>query len=229
MAEILIIEDDKGLNTGITLGLKDHGRNFTSCGSLAEARSAIKNRDFALVILDLNLPDGSGYEFLKEFRLHSQAPVLILTANDMEMDEVMGLSLGADDYMTKPFSLAVLRARIRVLLRRQQKARPERFEFDGFILDFGGLIFEKRGQEISLSKNEQRLLRLFLENEGRVLTRSVLVDRLWTDGAEYVDENALSVTINRLRGKLEDKREGITYIQTVYGQGYVWRRERAGE
>ena len=99
----------------------------------------------------------------------------------------------------------------------------------GFILDFGGLIFEKRGQEISLSKNEQRLLRLFLENEGRVLTRSVLVDRLWTDGAEYVDENALSVTINRLRGKLEDKREGITYIQTVYGQGYVWRRERAGE
>ena len=98
----------------------------------------------------------------------------MLTANDMEMDEVMGLSLGADDYMTKPFSLAVLRARIQALFRRQAKAQRERYEFNGFILDFAGLTFEKNGQEISLSKNEQRLLRLFLENEGRVLTRSIL-------------------------------------------------------
>lgn len=131
--------------------------------------------------------------------------------------------------MTKPFSLAVLRARIRVLLRRRQQRQTDRFFVDGFLFDFGGLVFEKNGQEISLSKNEQRLLRLFLENEGRVLSRAVLVDRLWTDGAEYVDENALSVTVNRLRGKLEDRRDGVTYIQTVYGQGYVWKREETGE
>lgn len=226
---IQIVEDDRALSDGIVLALGEQGTEFVQCTGVKSAEKVYREQSPDLIILDINLPDGSGYDYLKWVRSRADTPVLMLTANDMEMDEVMGLSLGADDYMTKPFSLAVLRARIRVLLRRQQKARPERFEFDGFIFDFGGLIFEKRGQEISLSKNEQRLLRLFLENEGRVLTRSVLVDRLWTDGAEYVDENALSVTINRLRGKLEDKREGITYIQAVYGQGYVWRRERAGE
>lgn len=137
----------------------------------------------------------------------------------------MGLTLGADDYMTKPFSLAVLRARIKALIRRGNNVTPDVFEDGEFYFDFGRLLFTRSGQEISLSVNEQRLLRLLLENRGRVLTRSVLVDRLWSDGGEYVDENALSVTVNRLRSKLEDKKDPASCIRTVYGQGYMWKRK----
>ncbi len=235
MAEILIIEDDKGLNTGITLGLKDHGRSFTSCGSLAEARSAIKNRDFALVILDLNLPDGSGYDFLKEFRLHSQAPVLILTANDMEMDEVMGFELGADDFVAKPFSLAVLRARVSRLLnprpgrsiqtgdRSGQTDSPVIWQDHSLYLDPVHLRFEKDGRELALSRTEQKLLYLLLANSGRTVPREQLLEKIWPDGTEYVEENALSVAVSRLRAKLEDTPSKPVHILTVYGTGYVWK------
>ncbi len=142
----------------------------------------------------------------------------------MEMDEVMGLTLGADDYMTKPFSLAVLRARIQALMRRGRSQSSYVYEEDGLFFDFGSLVFTWEGQPLSLSVNEQKLLRLFVENRGRVLTRNILIDRLWSDGGEYVDENALSVTVNRLRSKLEDKRDDISYIKTIYGQGYMWKK-----
>lgn len=223
---IQIVEDDKALSDGIVLALGGPDMEFMQSTGIKMAMKMYGERRPDVVILDINLPDGSGYDYLKWLRRQSAVPVLMLTANDMEMDEVMGLSLGADDYMTKPFSLAVLRARIQVLMRRGMKTRSSVYEFDGFLFDFDGLVFEKNGQEISLSKNEQRLLRLFLENEGRVLTRAVLVDRLWTDGQEYVDENALSVAVNRLRGKIEERKNQITYIQTVYGQGYIWKREK---
>ena len=127
--------------------------------------------------------------------------------------------------MAKPFSLAVLRARIKALLRRGQAQKEDIYEKDPFYFDFGRLVFTRNGSEIALGVNEHRLLRLLMENRGRVLTRSVLVDRLWSDGGEYVDENALSVTVNRLRSKLEDKRDAYSYIQTVYGQGYTWKKE----
>ena len=117
MTEILIIEDDKGLNTGIAIGLGSEKYHFTGCSTLKEAETAVKNTSFDLLILDLNLPDGSGYDFLRKYRCHSDTPVLILTANDLEVNEVMGFELGANDYVTKPFSLAVLRARIENLLR----------------------------------------------------------------------------------------------------------------
>ena len=135
-----------------------------------------------------------------------------------------GLSLGADDYMTKPFRIAVLRARIQTLLRRMRSQEVHAYSTDGFIFDFDKLQFLKNGQEIFLSVNEQKLLHLLVENHDRILTREVLVERIWGDG-EYIDENALSVTVRRLRGKLEEKGSGITYIQTVYGQGYMWKRK----
>lgn len=178
-----------------------------------------------LIILDINLPDGSGYEYLKWVRERAQTPVLILTANDMEMDEVMGLTLGADDYMTKPFSLAVLRARIKALIRRDRNQKMDIYVEDGFCFDFGKFIFIRDGYELSLSVNEQKLLRILTENRGRVLTRTILVDRLWSNSGEYVDENALSVTVNRLRSKLEDKKSQVSYIQTIYRQGYMWKRK----
>ena len=174
-----------------------------------------------LVILDVNLPDGSGYDFLAFVKESSKVPVILLTANDLEIDQVTGLSLGADDYITKPFSLAVLRARIEVQKRRIREQRenqsiksilPNCYVIENLKFDFERLCFFKGEEELSLSRNEQKLLQIFLKNQGRILTREILMERLWQDGAEFVDENALSVTINRLRKKIEG---GTKYIQTV--------------
>lgn len=221
---IQIVEDDRALSDGIVLALKEPDLEFIQDAAVREAKESFGEKYPELIILDVNLPDGSGYDYLKWVRERSQLPVLVLTANDMEMDEVMGLTLGADDYMTKPFSLAVLRARIQALMRRGRSQSSYVYEEDGLFFDFGSLVFTWEGQPLSLSVNEQKLLRLFVENRGRVLTRNVLIDRLWSDGGEYVDENALSVTVNRLRSKLEDKRDDISYIKTIYGQGYMWKK-----
>lgn len=222
---IQIVEDDRALSEGIVLALKETGMEFIQNTNIRRARETFEQTVPELIILDINLPDGSGYDYLKWVRERSLTPVLILTANDMEIDEVMGLTLGADDYMMKPFSLAVLRARIQALLRRGNSRSTDIYEEDGFRFDFGRLIFTKNGREIVLSINEQRLLKILTENRGRVLTRNVLIDRLWSDSGEYVDENALSVTVNRLRSKLEDKNNSASYIQTVYRQGYMWKKE----
>ena len=145
------------------------------------------------------------------------------------MDEVTGLTLGADDFLTKPFSLAVLRARVASLIRRSEmsnssSAQPDLnksliYELDDMTFDFDRLIFKKGEEEIILSVNEQRLLKIFLDNKGRVLTRNILMDRLWGNDGEFVDENALSVTINRLRSKIDGSAD-MKHISTVYGQGY---------
>ena len=140
----------------------------------------------------------------------------------MEMDVVAGLESGADDYITKPFSLAILRARVNAQLRRGMSAKASCIEIDGFRFDFDRMEFRKAGQIIELSKTEQKLLRILVENRGQTLPRSTLVDRIWTDGSEYVDENALSVTVKRLRDKLEDTPSSPQHLKTVYGIGYVW-------
>ena len=147
--------------------------------------------------------------------------MILITANDMETDIVVGLESGADDYITKPFSLAVLRARVNTQLRKTA-AGETRICIDAFAFDFERMEYRKNGAEVTLSKTEQKLLRLLVENRGRVLSRADLVDRIWTDGAEYVDENALSVTVKRLRDKLEETPSKPQYLKTVYGIGYTW-------
>ena len=125
------------------------------------------------------------------------------------------------DYITKPFSLAVLRARVNAQLRRGT-GKPAYFKLDDFTFDFDAMEFRKNGQSMDLSKTEQKLLRFLVENRGQTLSRATLVDRIWTDGAEYVDENALSVAVKRLRSKLEDDPSNPKYLKTVYGIGYTW-------
>ena len=230
MTEILIIEDDKGLNTGIAIGLGSEKYHFTGCSTLKEAETAVKNTSFDLLILDLNLPDGSGYDFLREYRCHSDTPVLILTANDLEVNEVMGFELGANDYVTKPFSLAVLRARIENLLRTGASRRSGSsisvaplYQDRSLLLDPVHQRFQKNGQEISLSRTEQRLLLTLLENRGNTVPRERLLETVWPDGTEYVEENALSVAVSRLRAKLGDTPSSPVHILNVYGIGYVWK------
>ncbi len=221
MQNILLLEDDTALGNGIRLALQGASVEIRLCRTLAEGEAALRETQFDLLILDVNLPDGSGMALLRQARQKSNVPVILLTANDMEMDIVMDLESGADDYITKPFSLAILRARVNAQLRRNVVEKSA-MEIDGFQFDFDRMEFRKKGQSIELSKTEQKLLRILVENRGQTLPRGVLVDRIWTDGAEYVDENALSVTVKRLRDKLEDTPSKPRYLKTVYGIGYTW-------
>lgn len=222
MKHILIIEDDRTLSNGILLTLKSENICITQCFDIYSAKQQLRQNFFDLLILDINLPDGSGLDFLRELRRTENIPVIILTANDMEIDIVSGLETGADDYITKPFSLAVLRARVNNQLRRTEKHNADIIRIDFFTFDFERMEYYKRDKTIELSKTEQKLLRILVQNRGATISRPGLVDRIWTDGAEYVDENALSVTIKRLRDKLEDNPSKPQYIKTVYGIGYTW-------
>ena len=222
MQKILLLEDDTTLGGGIRLALQSPTVQITLCRTLAQARGAVADNRYDLLILDINLPDGSGLELLEQVRRTSHVPVILLTANDLEMDIVTGLESGADDYITKPFSLAILRARVNAQLRREMSAKTSCIEIDRFQFDFDRIEFRKAGQAIELSKTEQKLLRILIENRGKTLSRGMLVDKIWTDGAEFVDENALSVTVKRLRDKLEDTPSSPQYLKTVYGIGYTW-------
>lgn len=224
METVLIIEDDAALASGLCRALKSEDRILQSCGKIREARRLLREAQPDLVILDVNLPDGSGFDFLGEIRGKGAVPVILLTANDMETDIVAGLEAGADDYITKPFSLAVLRARVNTQLRRKKETesrQESRWESGRYRFLFDRMEYLVEGTPVELSKNEQKLLRILVENEGRIVKRETLIDRIWTDGAEYVDENALSVTVKRLRDKLA----AGEWIETVYGTGYRWVKQ----
>lgn len=219
MNRLLLIEDDIALGQGISMALRSGELSVTLCETLSRARELLNAEHFDLLILDINLPDGSGLELLGELRQRSSVPVILLTANDMELDIVSGLERGADDYITKPFSLAVLRARVNARLRRDRAHAPgHSTELPPYSFDFDSMVFRKNDTSVELSKTEQKLLRLLVDNRGTTLSRDMLIDRIWTDGAEYVDENALSVTVKRLRSKLGEE----CPIKTVYGIGYTW-------
>lgn len=218
MKNILIIEDDKDLSEGLNLALKNHEIKIILAESIAKAKKELARNSINLVVLDINLPDGSGLELLKEIKLSSCIPVILLTANDTEMDVVLGLENGADDYIIKPFSLAILRARVNAQLRRLEQVSSKAIAFDEFHFDFEHMKFTHGEQDVSLSKTEQRLLHLLVANRGKTMSRSMLLESVWDDGAEFVDENTLSVAMKRLRDKLHAGK----YIKTVYGIGYVW-------
>ncbi len=213
--KLLIIEDDKALNDGIALSFS--GSEVLQAYSLEEARRFIDLKP-DLAILDINLPDGSGLDFCREIRGFCQTPVIFLTANDMEIDIVAGLESGADDYITKPFSLAVLRARVNAVLRRKQTDGSV-FSQGEFFFDFENMIFRSGDEPAELSKTEQKLLKTLVSNRGVILSRETLLNRIWSDGPEFVEENALSVTVNRLRKKLPGRP-----VKTIYGVGYTWEK-----
>ncbi len=217
MISILVIEDDIALCDGIALALKTDTFVVQKAHDLKTAKEILFNNTVDLIILDVNLPDGNGIEFLAEYRKNYDTKAMLLTANDLETDIVTGLESGADDYITKPFSLAVLRARHNTQLRR--KASGNTYKNGGFFFDFDNMEFFVDKSAIVLSKTEQKLLKLLTENKGITLKRENLVDKIWTDGTQYVDENALSVSIKRLRTKLGKD----SCIKTVYGIGYMWQ------
>ena len=217
MKRIFLLEDDEALRRGVAMALEGPERRVEQAGSLRQGEKRLEEERFDLLILDVGLPDGSGLELLGRLRrAGDRTPVILLTANDLETDVVAGLELGADDYVTKPFSLAVLRARVNSQLRREGDGQSLVVELPPFRFDFGSMAFTREGRGVELSKTEQRLLKLLVDNRGQVLRRELLLERVW-DGGDFVDENALSVAVRRLRAKLED-----APIRTVYGLGYTW-------
>ncbi len=219
--QIMIVEDDNELNRGLCTAFKSDGKTVVCVSSVGGAKEQLSVFKPSLILMDINLPDGSGLDLLSYTKeLHPEIPVIMLTANDTDSDIVRGLELGADDYMTKPFSLSVLRARVNTQLRRNaSKSSEEIFEGDGYTFDFTNMIFKKGETSFELSKTEQKILRILIANRGMTVKRNDLIDKVWTDGADYVDENALSVSIKRLRDKLGAKAN----IKTVYGLGYSWQ------
>ena len=222
MEQILIVEDDRDLNKGLCKALKTEGRQIVSSTDLHSAREQLRLSSPSLILLDVNLPNGSGLDLLREVKEETPGlPVVLLTANDTDMDIVDGLERGADDYITKPFSLSVLRARVNTQLRKAGAVKTSSYQAGPYRFDFANMSFSVSSKAVELSKTEQKLLKLLVENAGTTVPRSVLLDRIWTDGAEFVEENALSVTIKRLRDKLGAQKT----IQTVYGIGYTWVKE----
>lgn len=221
---IMILEDDEDLAEGISLSLNSNELEFVLCRTIAEAKSMLRQKSFDLLIFDINLPDGSGLELCREIRSSSRIPIALLTAKDMELDIVKGLECGADDYITKPFSLMVLRARIRALLRRNTAEQKAEYRDKVFRFCFDTMKFYKENNSVELSKTEQKILYLLVSNPGQILTRERLLEWVWPDGTEYVEDNALSVGIRRLRDKLEDVPSKPVHIKTVYGKGYMWEK-----
>ena len=223
MKQLLIVEDDQTLNEGLCMALRQDDRKIISCDCLKAARAQLTLGIIDFVLLDINLPDGSGLELLKEIKKQKPAlPVILVTANDTDRDIVQGLETGADDYITKPFSLSVLRARVNTQLRKIEDTAGHgsgKVFTDGtYSFNFDKMIFTHDSKQADLSRAEQKLLYYLTQNAPNTTTRDFLIDRLWSDGEEYVDENALSVTVKRLRDKLELGNK----IKTVYGIGYAW-------
>ena len=220
MAKILVVEDDLALSTGLCFALDESGHLTAAAYTCQKARQLLKTDRFDLVILDVNLPDGNGFDLCRECKSSAlERPVIFLTANDLEQDELNGFDLGADDYITKPFSIQVLKRRVEAVLRRGT-AGSDCFD-DGFLrLDFQALTAARNGERLSITPNEYKLLRLLTANAGAVMTRRLLLEKLWDSGGNFIDDHTLTVTMNRLRAKIEDA--GHTYIQTVRGMGYVW-------
>ena len=218
MDTILIIEDDRALAEGLTRALSAEQIRVINCSTINEAESLLSGQPFDLIILDINLPDGNGFDFLKDIKESCHCPIVMLTANDLESDIVAGLEQGADDYITKPFSLAILRARVGAQLRKKKSGDTQPIRIGDYVFDFDRMEFTHAGNLVTLSKTEQKLLRLLVENAGITLSRDRLMEAVWTNDAEFVDENALSVAVKRLRDKLDAGEQ----IKTVYGIGYVW-------
>lgn len=220
MRKILIVEDDRELNQGISYALHQGGYLAIPAYSLKEAQERYIKEGADLVLLDVNLPDGEGFEFCRWMRGRYGTPAVFLTARDLEEDVLKGYELGADDYITKPFSIHVLLKKIDVILRRQEK-HPGKVYDDGFLrIDFDKAQVCCKDRICTVTPTEFRMLRLFIDHAGQLMTYSVLLEALWDMGAQFVDKHALAVNVNRLRGKIED--EEHRYISNIYGMGYQW-------
>lgn len=224
MKRIFLLEDDLSLIGGLSFALKKQGYEITVARTTLEADELWEREEYVLAILDVSLPDGSGFDFCKKIRRTSKVPVMFLTAADEETDIIMGLDIGGDDYITKPFKLAVFLSRINALLRRS-----ENFNIAITELNSGGISIRllkgevyKKDSLVELTASEYKLLCLFMENPDQILSSEQILGRLWDCNENYIDNNSLTVYIRRLRTKIEDNPGEPKRIVTVRSMGYKW-------
>jgi len=224
VSNLLLVEDDLSLIDGLDFSLKKSGFNVDIARTVQEANTLIANMSYDLLILDLTLPDGSGYEICEKVRQLSTVPIIFLTASDEEVSIVKGLDMGADDYITKPFKLNELIARINALLRRTKLSKEAKTELfsNGITVRLAENRVIKGSCELELTTAEYRLLCYFMQNPNAVLTREIILNRLWDSDSNFVDDNTLSVYVRRLRSKIEDDPENPVFVLTIRRLGYKW-------
>lgn len=223
--KILVLEDDLTLSAGLCFELDSAGYLTVAAYNCQKARQLLKGDHFDLALLDVNLPDGNGFDLCREIKAQKpELPVIFLTANDLERDVLSGFDMGAEDYVTKPFNMQILLRRVEVVLRRAGAKQPapqaDRWSDGWLTLDFSALTAQRGEEKLVITPNEYKLLKTLTEHSGQILTRQVLLERLWDSDGNFIDDHTLTVTMNRLRAKIED--EAHTYIKTVRGMGYIW-------
>lgn len=221
MKKILILEDDSTLLKTISLNLEKTGHIVKKADSVITAKN-ILNEKIDLALLDVNLRDGTGFDIAKEIKtIYPTTPIIFLTVRDLEEDILKGYSFGAIDYITKPFSIEILLQKINAIFTMISHDNKEFIFNDGNLeIDFNNFVSILENKKLLLTSMEYKVLEVFVKNEGQVLTREKLLQLLWDDDNNFVDEHALTATISRIRKKIESKK---TYIKTLYGIGYVWQ------
>lgn len=223
MEKILYVEDDLSLIDGLKYTLETSGYLVDNARTVRQALALYKNGQYDLLLLDVTLPDGTGFDICREVRAASTIPIIFLTASDQEVSIVRGLDMGGDDYITKPFKLNELLSRIKALLRRTaQFSKSEIIEANGIRADLAERLVWKGDVLLDLPLVEYKLLCLFLQNPNHLLSREMILDRMWDGYGNFVDDNTLSVYIRRLRNKIEDIPNAPKYLVTERGFGYKW-------
>lgn len=221
MKRILVVEDDIMLNSGLCYNLELDKYRAVPAHNVTETLEKMKGKVYDLVVLDVNLPDGSGFNLCKKIRAVQDVPIVFLTARDLEEDVMTGFELGADDYITKPFNINIFRKKVSAILKRSEKKKDRNVYSSGkLIIDFDKLKSTIEGKPLVLTPGEYKMLKIFTSNHDVLLTRQVLLEKLYDKDSNFVDEHALTVSVNRLRNKIETKDR--KYIKTVYGMGYLW-------
>lgn len=224
MSKILLLEDDLSLMNGLTFAFRKQGYELDIARTIKEADALWSDSGYDLLVLDVSLPDGSGFDFCKKVRQVSKVPIIFLTASDEEVSIIMGLDMGGDDYITKPFKLGVLVSRINALLRRAKDFSPTDTELQSNGIQV--LLLQnqayKNSRLLDLTASEYKLLCLFMQNPNILLTKEQILDKLWDCEGNFVDNNTLTVYIRRLRMKVEDNPSSPQMILTVRGMGYKW-------
>lgn len=231
MFRILLVEDDESLAMGIEFTLQEEGYTIFRAATLEDGKNVFEDEALDLIILDVNLPDGSGYSLCKYIRTKSEVPIMFLTALDEEVNIVLGLEIGGDDYMTKPFGVKEFLSRIKALIRRNNKEtkKESKLVSGNIIVDTASAVVTKSGNKVVLTAQEYKLLLIFMNKPGVLLKRSEILREL-TEGEEvFFDENTLSVYIRRIRGKIEENDKKPGYIVTQRGLGYIWNKSTIKE
>lgn len=225
MRQILVVEDDVMLNSGLCYNLELDQYKAVPAHNASTALERINQEAFDLIILDVNLPDGNGFELCKKIKAAHDTPVVFLTARDLEADVMTGFDLGADDYIIKPFNIKIFRKKVAAVIKRSRKLLDQSlYECGDLVIDFSNLTASVKGEPVLLTPTEYKVLKLFTNNPDILLTRQILLEKLYDIDANFVDEHALTVNINRLRSTIEtgDRK----YIRTVYGMGYIWAGDK---